>query len=245
MIESLKEKKILNQAEAESLVRAGEYEVKEEPLSCCVDGRDHDHNAAAIPGADAGKIIEAVAALRDLQIPVDGALRGKLIDAVIQSVGGAERFRFHTDTHAEGTGRGCGHLRLASQNPADYHLSSDDMPAVFERLEALKGGEVVLEGDHAEGAVIVLTDKSKGMLHEALGTQAFVYHAAWDEERLARLADIIAEIPEVKESNKSSKEIYEMLLSVASLQRNFTLGQLAKGLPMYQVSEEVTPAGTV
>jgi hypothetical protein len=251
------EKQTMTEEVAAEFVRSAAYEAEEAPLACCVDGRyaTGDRAAAAAPGADAGKMLEAFAALRDLGISIDDSLRAEILSAVVDSVGGPGKFRFHTDHHAaealgdkppvESVARGCGHVRLASEDPSSYHLSAEDMTAIFERLADLKSGEEVLHGAHAESAVLVVNDPKKGLAHQTDGKQAFVYHAGWDNARLHTLAQKLGEIGAIKAANVTAEQIEEMLISIAALQRNLTLAKLAKGLPIYEVDSAVTSVGVV
>jgi hypothetical protein len=252
------EKNIMGSAEAAEFAAGAAYEPEAEPLSCCVDGRYEagDRAAAAAPGGDAGKMLEAFAALEYAGIKMTDALREEVLDAVVAAVGGPEKFRFHTDHHAaealkdrspeESVARGCGHVRLASESPHAYGLTSEDMGAIFRRLVTLRSGEVVLEGGHEESAVMVITDRKQGLAHQKGGVQAFVYHEGWDNARLERLAAKLAGLSDVKAAEISAERLTDILISMASLQRNLTLAKLASGLPIYAVTNgKASEAGIV
>jgi hypothetical protein len=252
------EKTIMKSSEANDFLAGSSYEVESEPLSCCVDGRYEagDRAAAAAPGGDAGKMLEAFAALEYAGIKMTEELREEVLDTVVAAVGGPEKFRFHTDHHAaealkdkspeESVARGCGHMRLASENPSAYGITSEDVGAIFRRLVTLRSGEVVLTGGHAESAVMVIADRKQGLAHQKDGSQAFVYHEGWDNARLERLASKLADLPEIKAAEISSERLTDIIISMASLQRNLTLAGLASGLPIYGVADgKISEAGIV
>lgn len=243
------------------------YEVgpaREGPIPCCVDGRvdeSRERTPAAVPGADAGYLMAALAALRLLGIQVTEDIRLAIFAAVVCMTGGPERFRFHTDAHAQTisgnndlsdvVGRGCGHLREAGREPDAYGLVSGDMEAIFDYLVWLleQGAtEVLLLGDHKEKAVLVVDSSHMGVRHgDGHGRQAFVYHAAFDRQRLEDLAhELSVSVPAFKEAGITHDGLLKALITASDNQRNQTLARLAKGYLIYMVTEGgVTPAGTV
>ncbi len=263
MEHSAAEKKNLSPAEAEAFVLEAAYEIGDRPvLSCCVDGRYDGADAEAAPlaraGADAGDMLIAIAALRRLQAEnklalEDNFLRQSSIQAAIRAAGGAKNFRLHTDDHhlrggssddvlpESLTARGCGHLGQAEKDPAAYGLSAEDVKAVFGALTNLKeegAEEVVLSGGHGEGAVFVVKAKSLGLRHAVNGRQAFVFHEARHDERLDLLAEELLSLPQLRETGLSAEELTGAMRQSSGDQTMETLRRLAKGLPIYEVSEE-------
>lgn len=248
----MESKGILTENDAREFADQARYEVREgRVMSCCVDGRvseEGEQAPAARPGADAGDMMVALAALRLLakEAGLDpGAVRKEVLEVVIANVGGPERFRFHTDRHAEHDladaaedariARGCGHLKQAEKDPAAYALVAEDMAEIFKTLVALKkegAQEMVLEGNHGERAVLVVESAQDGLAHSASGTQAFVYHAAYDAAARRELAARLAELPGLREKI-SEEDLLRKMEEAATLQRGETLARLAGGLPIY------------
>lgn len=254
----------------ESFASEAGYEIKEgeKIRACCVDGRVSNGREAANskPGADAGDLLVSLGALRVLAekygIDTD-SIRPKILEAVVASKGGALHFSFHTDSHAAhdlsdapeetSIARGCGHLKNAEKDPSSYGVTADDMKAIFMKLLELKSQgakEDVLEGEHGEGAVLVVEDETLGAEHSAREGQSFVYHSGLDAKDHKKISKLLAEIPELQEKGISEAEIESYLESVASLQRWETLSRLASGLPIYKLEKKeggftATSAGIV
>lgn len=256
-IKSGEKKMVLTESDAREFALAACYETRgERPLSCCVDGRVDEageHTPAAKPGADAGDMMVALAALRMLakekgiDIP---AIRGDVLAEVVAVAGGAERFRFHTDTHAEHDlagapeeariGRGCGHLKQAEKYPGAYALEAEDMEDIFRTLVRLKregAKEVVLEGSHGERAVLVVESAESGLGHSATDAQAFVYHAGCDAACRRDLARRIAGLAALREKGIFYPDVLRAMEDAAAQQRGETLSRLAAGLPIYAITE--------
>ncbi len=227
--------------------------------SCCVDGRVTESDAktpAARPGGNAGDSMTAIGALRRLEVADIHSLYRKVFDTSVRVGGGPKQVWFHTDTHAPNAGepeeiiaRGCGHLRHAGNDPEAYGLVHEDMTAIFAYLVSLReqgATEVVLQGDHAESAVLVVDSDTIGVRHgDDTGQQAFVYHARLDEIFLTSLAVALAEIPEIQYLGVET--VLHALIQVSKQQRDETLSRLAKGSPIYSVANDgvVTHIGDV
>ena len=150
---------------------------------------------------------------------------------------------------------GCGHLKLILKHPDDYGvrqgLAQQFIAAVFRALWA--GADihyVVLQGDHAEGAVVQIT-AGKGMLaHSRVPTvapchgesQIFVAHpevVGWLRSQIAHF--LVAEQPVVKDVDPD--DLTDAIQDLAGVQLGETLGHLAKGKPVYEA--RVTESGVV
>lgn len=203
----------------------------------CVDGRyegNGDLPSLAKPGADVGDMMVSLAALEQLGLPVDDSIRGKVFDAVVGVVGGAEKFHFHTDDGSEGLAAGCGHIREARLDPQAYGLSSADMAAIDRKLAELKGtgaNEEVLLGSHGEQAVVVVDSPELHLSPNDDGTQVFVYQKKLDEERRAKVAEAVSSAVGV-----DSSALLAAMSAVSEKQTGETLSRLAKGLPVYSVT---------
>jgi hypothetical protein len=202
------------------------------PGSRCVDGRylpDNNLPALARPGADAGYLMVAYAALRSLGVEADP---DKITQAILSITGGESNFCLHTDSHAmHGTetkdlpAAGCGHFKLAKKDPESYGLASEDISAISQILSDLisKGARnTVLDGDHGEQAIIVVNSKTHSIKSSTPeGTQAFILQKTLDDERLLELAEKLSEIISGKEGvekavfEASEKQLQKTLASLA------------------------------
>lgn len=248
---TLPNRNIMSPGEVGVFVQANCYEITPgtENMSRCVDGRytvgDNEQlPPLAKPGGDAGDFLTAFAALQQLGIYPDETL---IYKAVMATVGGEAHFSFHTDTHAQhdhkGPGRGCGHLAQADATPHAYNVTKADTNFIFNALAQLKqkgAHEVTLEGDHNEGAVIVVIrgDNYSILPQGADGKQAFVYHAVLDNKRLELLAQKIYEIFTLKGAKIEFSTLHTTIKELAQKQLNETVKRLAlnRGLSIYIVS---------
>ncbi len=214
--------------------------------SRCVDGRPADDEnsdripAISKPGADIGDLIISLGALNKLNISVDPQI---VMDTILQTYGGAFNIKFHTDSKAEGLdagpGRGCGHINQAVQHPEDYNLTNDQTKYILNLLpELLQNGakQVVLDGDHAEQAVLVIDSDYYGVRPYNSETQAFIYQKKLHEHQLDKLV-----IPLAKKVSESGYDVEPKVLrnaitEVFNQQLGATLSRIAQGLPIYNVS---------
>ncbi len=260
-VENKDSKRRMTQEEAELFARDARYTTPESfRYSCCVDGREEGADASrAVPGADAGYFMSALAALRESGVEVTPEVRRAVFGAVIDSVGGPKNIRFHTDLHAlekakekgvvAGVAAGCGHLNLARQNPGVYGVTAEDMSAIDEELLRLLGEDAdqkTLPGNHGEEAVMVVDDVSVGLRHQAAGSQAFVYHKGSSDAFLDQLAGaVLAKLPN-HQPGLTEEALRVKLGASFDRQLTATVNSLAPGLPQYRVSgEEVSYLGDV
>lgn len=150
---------------------------------------------------------------------------------------------------------GCGHLKLILLHPGDYGvrrgLAEEFMRTVFRAIwNGADINYVVLQGGHAEGAVVQVTaGKSKHaftrvpMVAPCHGdTQMFVNHpkvVEWLRHQTALF--LVDEEPLLK--GVDPEAFVSQINTLAGTQLGETLGHLAKGLPIYQA--RVTEAGVV
>lgn len=146
---------------------------------------------------------------------------------------------------------GCGHLRLAMQNPADYgarpELARSLLTAFFrESWEGSVDTEyVVLPGGHAESGVlsVVLEDtleafSSIPLISPSAGAyQMFVIHpqvAGYLRRQFVRFLERQRDL--VVLDNTQTTKFDATLDELAARQAGQTLGHLAKGLPHFEVT---------
>ncbi len=237
----------MNSEQVKSFAEANKVAIAEEnKISRCVDGRYEgikNFPMVAKPGGDAGDIMAAFGAINELGLELDGEM---IINAVMEAVGGKEKFAFHTDSHAEhdnaGCGMGCGHLKKAKLEPDEYGLKQEQMDFLFNKLpQFLEEGahQEILNGDHAETAVLVVDSENFGLkplLHSEDGIQeAFVYHKTLHQEQLDQLAKELQEKLAETGVVREEVELRKALDTAFGKQLNATLQRLAKDLPVYTV----------
>jgi rhodanese-related sulfurtransferase len=145
---------------------------------------------------------------------------------------------------------GCGHLRLMLQNPAQYDVRSAllrDFLAAFYSTRwdgAPEMENVVLPGGHEEGAVVNV--RVEGELHAYswvpllspayAGTQMFVNHPQVSAYMRRELAAFLAEQSDLWGAPLDAAALLAALEALAGRQLAATLGHLAKGLPIYDLT---------
>lgn len=243
----------MNIDEAKVFVEKNSRQLNDENrLARCVDGRyENIPNMPLIskPGADAGDLMVAFGALNILQTDLP---KEDVMMSVLEVIGGVKNFRFHTDSHADSStpGIGCGHIKQAKTDPQSYGLKQQQIDFIFDQLPKLLGhGAVqeVLQGEHAEQAVIVVDSEINGV--EPLWRdgenirEAFIYQKTLHSEQLQKLTKILqqklAATGQVFEEQIISKAIDEAF----GKQLTETLNRLANGLPVY--TAEINEVGEV
>ncbi|QQS22763.1 hypothetical protein IPM19_03995 [bacterium] len=237
----------MNQEEAKQFVDSNKFPVQFTNLqSRCVDGRSPQKEdearipAISKPGADIGDLIITLGALNKLEIKADPKM---VLDTITETYGGPFNLKFHTDAHAlekgAGPGLGCGHINFATQHPEDYHLSEDQTEFILEQLPKLldEGAkQIVLNGDHAEKAVLVIESDFYGVKPNNGDTQVFVYQKRLHEQQLGKLTKPLAY--KLKASGQVVEEgsLRKAIDEVFHDQLGATLGRIAKGLPIFSVN---------
>ncbi len=146
---------------------------------------------------------------------------------------------------------GCGHLRLMSQHPERYAsrpgLVTDLLRAVYvRRWNGATEAEIApLAGGHAEGAVLnVCVARGVWAFSDvplvspsAFGAQAFINHPQVSAFLRRQLADWIALQTDILPiPDGAADAIAREAEAIAQIQLGATLGALAKGLPIYDVT---------
>lgn len=148
---------------------------------------------------------------------------------------------------AESEHVGCGHLRLSMQHPEDYGGRTDAvagfMRAFFhERWAGVEEAQfVILEGDHAEGAIVQVVLDGPLFPHTKIpmisptfeGLQIFVLHPEiTDRLRRYRAGLLVAELPEL---GLDADRLGDRIRELGKRQLAATAERLAPGLPVYEV----------
>jgi hypothetical protein len=208
----------------------------------CVDGRYENLDnfpMIAKPGGDAGDVMAAFGALNMLQSSLPDQV---VLDAVMTTIGGVQKFTFHTDSHADPNqpGIGCGHLKQAKIDPEAYVLTAEQISFILEQLPKLleQGAhQEVLQGDHAEQATIVVSSEIFGLkplVRKGDNLQeVFVYQQAAHQAQLGELAKVLQEALAASGEVAEEATIRKALDNAFGKQLTETLKRLANGLPVY------------
>ncbi|MFH1827392.1 MAG: hypothetical protein ABH812_03120 [bacterium] len=148
-----------------TFVETNNYLVENEVLSRCIDGRyigEDGLPVLAIPGADIGQVGMLFAAANESGVKLDPE---KAFSALVDTVGGVENIRIHTDSHnKDGIAAGCGYFGQIKRKPWLFGITIDQVDIIeqgFEKLVEQGANQIVLEGDHQEeGVLIVRGDRS-------------------------------------------------------------------------------------
>ena len=267
-------KKIILSAElVRELIAKNRYKVDEKIkfLSRCIDGRYPTSSrlaglrgasqntqlpALAFPGGDVGELALIFATANSYGFEVDGEKAYKIL---IETIGGEKNFGIHSDHHAVPAGRqgdanksasGCGHWKQINLDPQAYNIEKDQIDFIQKKLDDLKKNkkikEIILEGEHLEGAVL-LVKGSWGILPRykietdggSQETQVFIYHQSLVDARHQVLASAWFKRKAVKLYNGCNKDyLYEALSEMAEYHLMETVRRLAKGLPIYTINFE-------
>jgi len=236
---------ILSLEQADELVRENRYKVdtKKKFLSRCIDGRyknEENLPALAFPGADVGELVLVLATSNNYGFKVN---QEKVLKSLVEVIGGKENFRLHTDSHADPkvTAGGCGHWKQINLDPKAYSLEIKEINFIKKNINI--GKSVVLEGEHMEGAVLMVkgkwgiypqfyleTDQGKRLV------EVFIYHQGLVDERHRELAKILIKNKAVVFKHGEDEEyLYQTLSETSDVHLMETAKRLAKGLPIYQV----------
>lgn len=232
-------KREMNEKEIVEFASANLYEVMDSNYySRCVDGRYSENNPGTIAraGANAGDLEAAFGALNKFEINVPNEV---VLESLIQTLGGVENFHFHTDSHSEAAGMGCGHVKHSVTDPTNYGLTLEQGDFIrFSLVELKKQGakETSLEGEHKESGVIIIESGNYSLKpQDTEGRQAFVYQKTLTEQFLEKFGKILFTKVQEKTPDISEQEFIQELISASDKQLNETVSRLAKGLPVYKV----------
>ncbi len=237
-------------SDARGLVFANKYQVDESKkfFSRCIDGRyKNDEGLApqAFPGGDLGELALVLATANLYGFEID---RKKALKTLIDLIGGKNNFGFHSDHHGapKMPASGCGHFKQIQLDPAAYNLQKEDVGFIKEKLaEVKKAGaeEVVLDGDHMEGAILVVKGGWGIMPQYALETdqgnklvQVFVYQQTLTDEKHRELAKRLVKDKAVKfKLGEDEEYLYQVLSDTAENHLMETAKRLAPDVPIFKV----------
>lgn len=234
----------LTKTEIEQFVTQSLYPItSENNFRRCIDGRytpSPSLPAFAAPGGTAGYFMITYATLRKLGCRIGSDV---IKEIITHNDGGAEKTGLHTDEHDHteyfGTCAGCGHFVSAFKKPDDYGLTVEDAKLISFDLGSLtwRGArEVVLEGNHAEKAILILNSENYSLYNQATVNgkfvEVFVLQNTYHTHKLHDIARQLASLaPHIDfETFKTNLE------TVAAMQAEQTLARIAKGLPVFMVN---------
>lgn len=245
------QKEILQKDQIHDFIAENTYRVKDKDrfLARDIDGRYKnidDLSPLAIPGADIGQIAIVVSAGNTFGFEVNIK---KVFEGLINIVDGVKNF--HIDSDCEENSKknmlSCGHWTQIKLDPTAYHLTLEQVIEIEDLIgEARKKGaqEVILKGEHMEGAVIQARGnysiKTRYLLETARGTKevgAFVYHDSLVKERHKKLAQELILNKAVKLYNGLDADyLYDVLTDMTEDHLFETVKRLAGGLPVYNIT---------
>lgn len=210
----------------------------------CVDGRyesdSEESGTTARPGGDFGYVMALLAQNDSLGLGLTPEESAEKIYLAVTSDG--TDFSMHTDHHAsfpnqegETSAIGCGHIAKAL-NPttnSGYEASSEDVQRALNQIrgKVLVRGRIhlaVLEGEHAEKGVLIVTG-TKVTVNPSNGeSMYFVYDQTRDHEYMK---DLVARmnIPGLTA---------EEFIEASNQQLGATLKNLASGLPQFLINAD-------
>lgn len=244
----LMQKLLLSKEHVFDLVQENRYRPENPVLARCIDGRYKASPALpalAFPGGDAGELLVLFSAGRSYGFEID---RTKAWEALVATVGGVKKLGFHTDTHAASGVplAGCGHIKQISLDPGAYNVDADDVAFTVEAFaKAVKEGarETVLEGEHEEGALLLIRGDWGVYPRHTLLVQSqkkqvsvFEFQQTLSDRRHRTLAEKLVETEAViMHGGADTEYLYEVLSEVTESHLLETAKRLGKGAPVYDV----------
>lgn len=230
----------------------------------CIDGRyEPGSGAISMAGGDAGLLAVGLALAERLRAEGEADITNELVlETVLETIGGKERFHYHSDTHNNGNFDGCGHCRLLKTLPEAYGMAPEQGQFLQETLAALNEegiGPKVLKGDHEERAVFItqrvnnlqekrpltteevndpatkawVLDSQTVLPGESDASQAFVYRRGMVDMRLRAFAKALEK--RLPGFELSDEQLVLRLKEVEQKHLSLTTTELAKGKPVYMV----------
>lgn len=241
---------ILTEKEVGDLVLENKYKVdpSKKFISRCIDGRyqnDKTIAAQAFPGADLGELAMILATARSYGLEID---REKAYKTLVETLGGEKNFSLHTDHHGDPKkpASGCGHFKQMGLDPDAYGLEKEDIDFIADKLgTAIKKGakETVLEGDHIEGAILLLKGDWGVMPRYILDTdqgtkqvEVFVYHQTLTDAKHRVLAEKLIKNKAIQfKLGEDAEYLYQVMSETAENHLLETAKRLAPDLPIYSL----------
>lgn len=199
----------------------------------CVDGRYQDSGAGMIarPGGDFGYVMVLLALTKAKGFHLTP---GQCVEKVYMALGNHNnRFYMHTDNHAAANHGlpGCGHIAKAMDTrlAESYGIKPMEVQAAIMHVQLLSNVRTeILQGEHREQGVLVITGESNSVRSQDEQNMYFVYDQTRDEEKMR---DLVARmgIP---------KLTVEDFIEVSKKQLAATLQELATGKPIFEVNAD-------
>lgn len=240
---SMMNKTLLTQEELSMMVFDTKYKVEGEAqyISRCIDGRYEPSDnlpALAYPGADAGELALILATAHSYGFPFHEEV---IYDSLVETVGGEKNLHFHFED--------CDPIRQLSLTPQDFSLEAKDVEFIRSKItEAVKkvARQVVLQGEHEEGAVIYVKGiygiQPRYLLKTEHGESKiaiFTYHTTLVNERHKLLAQKLVEKEALTLPTGCNHEyLYQALSEMADTHTLEILKRISKDLPIFQVTIE-------
>lgn len=243
-------KPILNKTQVDSLIRENRYKVTDQNkfLSRCIDGRYQNEPKLAplaIPGADIGELAIIFAMANNFGFEID---EEKAFQSLIKTVGGVKNFQLHSDHHTDKSvvGGGCGHWKQINLDPQAYSLNKDQVDFIAKKLIEVKQAgaqEIVLEGEHLEGAVLQVKGNYSILPRSSIVdggkekiTEVFVYQGTLVDARHRTLANALLKNGAIKlVSGQTEENLYTALSETVEAHLFETVKRLALGLPIFLI----------
>lgn len=244
------DKLTLTLTQAHEFVQNARYEIDQKTKfsARCIDGRyapSTDLPPLAIAGGDAGQLAAFMAASAIYGFELDA---GKLAKILTEEVGGSQHLGFHTDGHAKDAiaCAGCGHIKQMRLDPAAYNLTADQVKSLdtlLNRLQKDGAREVMLDGDHHETAVMIVSGPYALLPQQEINTdegaltvQVFSTHKSLTDARNDAICERLVAEGAVKLAEGLGQEyLYECISEVCDNHLMETAKRLAKGLPIFSV----------
>jgi len=242
--------KALTLDEVRNLVATNSYEVTEKNklLTRCIDGRyknSPDLAPVGFPGGDIGQLAVIITAANNFGFEID---LEKTFQSLIEVIGGKKNFGLHTDSHGDPKkiASGCGHFKQINLDSKAYNLTKEQVDFIYKKVEEVKkagANEVVLQGDHLEGAVLLVYGNNKSVMNQftvkGKTVQVFVFHQTLSDLGNRLLAKkLIADKALILPPELDENYLFISLSEIAEIHLMETATRLAKGLPIYKVNFE-------
>jgi len=249
----------LTTSQVAALIKENSYQIDEKNqfFSRCIDGRyekklkvksqkskvEEHLPALATPGADLGELALILACANDFGLEIDYE---KVFQSLVEVIGGLKNFSYHTDFYNGGLALGCGHFNQILKNFVAYNLQKNDVEFLEKKLRFLeKKGvlPIVLEGEHNEGAVLIVKGNfgiyPKFIIETDEGKKAvsvFIYQRTLVDKRHQVLTRQLIKNRAVNLFDGFDEEyLYEILSEEAENHLLETVNRLSSDLPLFDV----------
>ncbi|NTU46022.1 hypothetical protein HGA88_00150 [Candidatus Roizmanbacteria bacterium] len=236
-------------ADIQDLITANTYPVEESTrfISRCMEGQYEKAPlpSLAIPGGDAGDLAILYATGEKYGFTVEYE---KALDTFLDLIGGSANFSLHTDCYAAGNegAAGCSCLQQIRLHGEAFGITQEQIVILNSQIERVKkegAQELLLNGDHQEGAVLIV-EGQYGVLPQyqtssfagAGVVQVLVFQKTLVDARHKEFARKLVENGGVKLLDGCDEEyLYETLSETTDDHFLETVKRITPGLPLYLV----------